>query len=597
MRHHVPNTGIHHSSFPVVAGGGDPGDWSSKAGNLRGHRPRLQPARSSQISNFKSQIRRLLPALALVVGQWSLVISSLALPTRLAAAEVDFTSASIADLNQAFAAGTLTSEKLTQLCLARIAAYDHAGPGLNAVITLNPKALDEAKALDAERKAKGPRSALHGIPVVFKDNFDTFDLQTSGGFFGLKGSLPPQDATIVARLRAAGAIVLAKVNLSEFASGGAMSSLGGQSHNPHALDYSPAGSSGGTGVSIAAGYAPLGYGTDTGGSIRGPSTNNGIVGLKPTHGLLSRAGIIPLALSFDTGGPMARNVSDIAVSLNVTAGAPDPRDDATKKSEGKVAKDYTQFLDPNALKGARIGVARDFLGQDPEVDSIIEGALATLKAQGATVIDIKYPAALHAVRTDLYNAIRRPEFKYQIQDYLATLKPGFPKTHADILALSEKMMSPSPEGFVPNHGRLALYRLEAKSPPLNDPAYLAAKNYGLPYVRESLQAIFETNKLDAIVYPTSPRRPQKIGEEPSAAAATGPNAPPSPTNFANLSGFPDLIVPAGFTTNGLPVGISFFGPAFSEPKLLGLGYAFEQASHARRLPVTTPALPGEKIRI
>ena len=514
--------------------------------------------------------------------------------SRLPATEVDFTSASIAEIDQAFAAGTLNSEALTKLCLARIEAYDKKGPGLNAVITLNPKALEEAIALDIERKAKGPRSALHGIPVVLKDNFDTADLQTSGGFFGLKGSIPPQDSTIVARLRAAGAIILAKLNLSEFASGGAMSSLGGQSHNPHALEYSPAGSSGGTGVAIAAGYAPLGYGTDTGGSIRGPSTNNGIVGLKPTHGLLSRAGIIPLALSFDTGGPMARNVYDIAVSLNVTAGAPDSRDDATKKSVGKVATDYTKFLDRNALKGARIGVARDFLGQDAEVDSVIEGAISVLKAQGATVVDVKYPAALLSIRTDLYNIIRRPEFKAQIEDYLSTLKPGFPKTHADILALSEKMMSVSPEGFFPNHGRLTLYRAEAKSPPLTDPAYLAAKNFGLPYVRESLQAIFDTNKLDAIIYPTSPRRPQKIGEEPNPATA-GPNAPPSPTNYANLSGFPDLIVPAGFTTNGLPIGISFFGPAFTEPKLLGLGYAFEQATHARRLPVHTPSLPGEKI--
>lgn len=514
---------------------------------------------------------------------------------RLSATEVPLASASIEDLNNAFAAGTLNAEKLTRLCLIRIEAYDKKGPGLNAVITLNPKALEEAIALDKERKAKGPRSALHGIPVVLKDNFDTTDLQTTGGFFGLKGSLPPQDATIVARLRAAGAIILAKVNLSEFASGGAMSSLGGQSHNPHALDHSPAGSSGGTGVAIAAVYAPLGYGTDTGGSIRGPSTSNGIVGLKPTHGLLSRAGIIPLALTFDTGGPMARSVYDIAVSLNVTAGAPDPRDDATKKSEGKVQADYTKFLDPNALKGARIGVARDFMGQDADVDSVIESALTTLKAQGATLIDIKYPAALHAVRTDLYNTIRRPEFKAQIEDYLATLKPGFPKTHADILVLSEKVVSPTANGFKPNHGRLALYRAEAKASPLTDPAYIAAKTHGLAYVRDTLQAIIDTNKLDAIVYPTSPRRPQKIGEETSAALATGPNQPPSPTNFANLSGFPDLIVPAGFTSNGLPVGISFFGPAFSEPKLLALGYAFEQASHAIRVPVNAPALPGETI--
>jgi amidase len=370
-----------------------------------------------------------------------------------------------------------------------------------------------------------------------------------------------------------------------------MSSLGGQSHNPHNLDVTPSGSSGGTGVGVAAVYSALGYGTDTGGSIRGPSTSNGIVGLKPTHGLLSRAGIIPLALSFDTGGPMARSVYDIALSLNFTIGS-DSRDEATKKSDGKTDKDYTRFLDKNSLKGARIGIARDFLGQDADVDSVIESALSVMKEQGAAIVDVKYPETIMKIRGDLYNAIRRPEFKAQIEDYLATLKPGYPKKHAELLALSEKISSVSPEGYLPNHGRLTLYRQEAKSPPLTDPAYLAAKTHGLAFVRDTLQALIDTNKLDAIVYPTSPKRPAKIGEEPNAAAMAAAN---SPTNFANLSGFPDLIVPAGFTTNGLPVGISFFGPAFSEPKLLALGYAFEQVTKARRLPVTTPALPGETI--
>jgi amidase len=518
-----------------------------------------------------------------------LLALGLALVPVARSATFDLTSATVADINAAFDKGALTSEKLTQLYLARIEAYE---PKLNAVITLNPKALETARALDAERKSKGPRSPLHGVPVILKDNFDTADLPTTGGFFGLKDSLPPQDSTIVKQLRAAGALILAKVNTSEFASGGAMSSLGGQSRNPHNLDVTPSGSSGGTGVGIAAAYAPLGYGSDTGGSIRGPSTSNGIVGLKPTHGLLSRAGIIPLALSFDTGGPMTRSVYDISVSLNVTTGV-DARDEATRKSEGRFHTDYTKFLDKSALKGARIGVARDFLGQDAEVDSIIESALATLRAQGATLVDVKYPDAILKIRGDLYNAIRRPEFKWQVQDYLATLKPGFPKTHADILALSEKVTSRSPEGYWPNHGRLNLYRQEAKAPPLTDPVYLAAKNHGMTFVRETLQALIETNKLDAIVYPTSPRRPAKIGEEPAGGAPAAATTN-SPTNFANLSGFPDLIVPAGFTTNGLPVGISFFGPAWSEPRLLALGYAFEQATKARRLPVNTPVLPGEK---
>jgi amidase len=527
------------------------------------------------------RLRAALGALVLSAASSLFTLSS-------SAADIPLGSATIEDFNKAFSAGTLTSEKLVSLYLARVKAYE---PELNAVITLNPKALDEAKALDAERKAGKVRGPLHGIPVVYKDNYDTFDLPTTGGFYGLKGSLPPKDATITARLRAAGAIVLAKVNTSEFASGGAMSSIIGQSHNPHALDRTPSGSSGGTGVAIAAYYSPLGYGSDTGGSIRGPSTSNGIVGLKPTHGLLSRAGIIPLALSFDTGGPMTRSVYDIAISLNVTAGEPDPLDDATKKSVGKVAKDYTAFLKKDALKGARIGVARDFMGQDPEVDVTIESALAVMKAQGAILVDIKYPPILLAMRGELYNAIRRPEFKAQIADYLATLKPGYPKNIDDLLALSQKISSVSPEGYWPNPGRLALYRLEAKAAPLTDPAYLAAKTHGMAFVRDTLQALLDSQKLDAIVYPTSPRRPALIGEVPAAGA----EARPSATNYANLSGFPDLIVPAGFTSNGLPVGISFFGTAFSEPKLLAYGYAYEQASKNIRVPKHAPVLPGETI--
>jgi amidase len=510
------------------------------------------------------------------------------------AADLNLSTATIQDINTALSSGGISSEKLVGLYLKRIETYE---PKLNAIITLNPDALAQARALDAERKAGKLRGPLHGIPVVLKDNFDTADLPTTGGFFGLKGSLPPRDATVVAQLRAAGAIILAKLNLSEFASGGASSSITGPAYNPHALDRSPAGSSGGTGVAIAAYYAPLGYGSDTGGSIRGPSTANGVVGLKPTLGLLSRAGIIPLALSFDTGGPMARSVYDIALSLNVTAArTADPRDPAT--AAAKTIADYTTALRPDALKGARIGVARDFFGQDSEVDSVMESAIATLRAQGATLVDVRYPASILKIRGDLYNAIRRPEFKAQIADYLATLKPGYPKNVADILALSEKVVSPSPGGPFPNHGRLNLYRQEVKAAPLSDPHYRAALEQGLPFIRSSIDAVFAADKLDAIIYPTNPRRPALIGEDAPSPLATGTPAAPvanSPTNFANLTGYPDLIVPAGFTVHGLPVGLSFFGPAWSEPKLLGYGYAFEQATKALRIPVHTPVLTGETI--
>ncbi len=524
------------------------------------------------------------------------LLSALALASLAAARAATFSldTATVADVQAAFAAGALTSEKLVSLHLARIAAYDHAGPGLNAVITLNPQALEHARALDAERKAGKIRGPLHGVPVVLKDNFDTADLPTTGGSFLLKGSVPPDDAFVVKKLRDAGAVILAKVNLSEFASGGAMSSMIGQSLNPHDLTRTPSGSSGGTGVAIAAGYALIGLGTDTGGSIRGPSTSNGIAGLKPTHGLLSRDGIIPLALSFDTGGPMARSVYDIAVSLGVMTGV-DPADAATKKSEGKFQTDYTKFLKPDALKGARLGLARDFMGQDPDVDWVIESAVAAMRAAGATVVDVRYPKWLLDAKTEFYNALRRPEFRAQIDDYLATLKPGFPRTHAELMARSDRLPSPR-DGATPNPARWTLFKEEAKSPAMTDYRYLAVRDFGLPLVRATLEGLLAAEKLDAIIYPTSPRRPAKITDDPpaggAAAAAAGAS---SATNFANLTGFPDLIVPAGFTGNGLPVGISFFGLAFSEPKLLALGYAYEQATKSRRTPVTTPPLAGEVI--
>lgn len=543
-----------------------------------------------KLSNQSSRL--MTSALHLVFAAAALGASASALAT-----EVPLTSATIADLNKALAAGTLSSEQLTQFYINRIAAYDDAGPMLNSVITLNPKALEQARALDAERKSKGPRSPLHGIPVVLKDNFDTYDLPTTGGSFMLKDSIPPDDAYTVKKLRDAGAIILAKVNLSEFASGSAMSSLGGQSLNPHDPTRTPSGSSGGTGVAIAADFAPLGMGTDTGGSIRGPSTSNGIVGLKPTHGLLSRDGIIPLALSFDTGGPMARSVYDIAVSLGVMTGV-DPADPATQKSKGKAQKDYTSYLKTDALKGARIGVARDFLGADPEVDWVIEAALSAMTAAGATLVDVKYPKWLLDSKGEFYNALRRPEFRAQVTEYLTTLKPGFPRTHAELMQESDTLTSPR-DGFTPNQGRWNLFKQEAKSGTLEDAEYKAVRDHALPLFRDTVEGIMVKDRLDAIVYPTSSRRPAKIDADPPPVAA-GPagagGAGPSATNIANLTGFPDLIVPAGFTSGGLPVGISFFGPAFSEPRLLALGYAFEQKTQALRLPTLTPPLPGETIR-
>jgi len=520
-------------------------------------------------------------------------LSSMAAPSH----AFELTSASIADINAAFDAGTLTSARLVELCLARIEAYDDVGPHLNAVIVVNENALTRARALDAEREESGPRSPLHGIPVVLKDNFDTADLPTTAGSFMLAGSLPPDDAFVVQKLRDAGAIVLAKLNMSEFASGNALSSLGGITRNPHDPERSPSGSSGGTGAAIAAAYAPVGLGSDTGGSVRGPSSANGIVGLKPTHGLLSRSGIVPLALSFDTAGPMARHVYDVAAALTVMVGI-DSEDPATQKSDGKFDSDYTQFLDADALSGARIGVARQFLGSDPDVDWVFDASVETMRKAGASVVDIEIPEWLLRTRSDLYWTIRHREFVVQIAEYLATLGPAYPKSLDEMIERSMTLTSQTPEGYIPNPSRWNLMKTERESGTLEDADYLAVREHGLAMVRAILEGIVTEHRLDAIVYPTSSRRPSRGDADPPPPSASGGSAlvasvMASPTNLANLSGFPDLIVPAGFTSRGLPVTVSFFGTAFTEARLLALGYAFEQATAARRLPRHTPPLPGE----
>jgi amidase len=461
---------------------------------------------------------------------------------------IDLDAATIADINAAFKAGTLTAEGLVQLCLARIRSYDREGPSLHAVITLNSKAIETARELDAERKAKGPRSALHGIPVVLKDNYNTADMPTTGGSVLLEGSTPAADAFVVKKLRDAGAIILAKMNMSEFASPPSQSSLGGQSLNPHDLRRSPAGSSGGTGVAVAAAYAPLGLGTDTGGSIRGPSTANGIVGLKPTHGLLSRSGIIPLSLTFDTGGPMARNVNDVAVALGAMTGI-DSADAATQKSEGKSSTDYTKDLKVDALKGARIGIARDFLGADPDVDWVIEASLAAMRNSGATIVDVRFPKWLLDSKLEFYNAIRMPEFAAQIKDYLATIGPEYPKTIQDMIDQTNRFTAPRTDGARPNPGRWVLFKREASSGTLEDYRYTSVRDYGLPLVRAAVEGLFAAEKLDAIVYPTATRRPALLSAPPDTAPAS-PTA--SATNIANLTGFPDLIVPAGSPETTFP---------------------------------------------
>jgi len=505
---------------------------------------------------------------------------------------IDLDVATIADVNAALSKGTLTSERLTQMFLARIDAFDRKGPALRSVIAVNPKALETARAMDAERKAKGPRGPFHGIPIVLKDNIDTADQPTTGGSLLLEGSMAPDDAFVVRKLRAAGAVIVAKVNLSEFASGAAHSSLGGQILNPHDLTRTPSGSSGGTGASIAAAFAMAGLGTDTGGSVRGPSTANGIAGLKTTMGLVSRDGVIPLALSFDTVGPMARHVYDVAAVLGVIAGV-DPADAATKTGEGRSQSDYTQSLNAAALKGTRLGIARDFMGQDGDVDWVMEASLDAMRRQGATIVDVRLPRWLLEAKGEYYNAIRYPEFVVQIADYLKTLDAKYPKTIDDLIDRARRVNSLRPDGAGPNPGRWSLMVRESGSGTVSAYQYTSVRDHALPLVRAILNGVLQADKLDAIVYPTASRRPAQISapaEPPGGAASSG-------SNLANLSGFPELIVPAGFTTDDLPVGLSFLGPAFSEARLLAIGYSFEQATKARRLPAHTPLRAGESIAV
>lgn len=519
-------------------------------------------------------------------------VLSLASGTAVAQRSVDLDAVTIADLNAAFAEGTLTSERLVQLFLARIQSFDRQGAMLRSIITVNAQALDTARALDAERKAKGPRSPLHGIPIVVKDNIDTTDMPTTGGSVLLQGAIPPDEAFVVKKLRAAGAIILAKTNLSEFASGAAHSSIGGQILNPHDLSRSPSGSSGGTGASLAATFAMAGLGTDTGGSIRGPSTANGIAGLKTTMGLVSRDGVIPLALSFDTVGPMARSVSDVAALLNVVAGV-DPSDAATILGEGRSAGDYTQGLRTDALNGVRLGIARDFMGQDTDVDWVMEASLEAMRRQGATLVDVRLPRWLLDAKGEYYNAIRFPEFAVQIADYLRALGPKYPKNVGELIERARQVNHPRPDGTSPNPARWSLLVRESGSGTLNDYQYTSVRDHGLPLVRAVLEGALAKDQLEAIVYPTASRRPALIAaptEVPGGGAASG-------ANLANLSGFPELIVPAGFSTDDLPIGISFLGPAFSESRLLAFGYSFEQATKARRLPVHTPLRGGESITV
>ena len=499
-------------------------------------------------------------------------------PKAKAAATFDVAEASVADLQAAMTNGRITSKELTALYLARIKAIDEAGPKLNSVIEVNPDALAIADELDRERRSKGARGPLHGIPVLIKDNIATADrMQTTAGSLALVGVKPPRDAFVVTKLREAGAVILGKTNLSEWAnirstrSTSGWSSRGGLTRNPYALDRNTSGSSSGSAVAIAASLAAVAVGTETDGSITSPSAVNGIVGIKPTVGLVSRSGIVPIAHSQDTPGPMARTVADAAVLLAAMAGT-DLRDDATRDASPK-AMDYASHLDRNALKGARLGVVRSqFGGRNELVSAEVEKALKVLEAQGAVLVDIpELPNANKLSATEI--EVLLTELKADMAAYLKEWAPHAPvRDLADIIAYNEEHKA----RVMPYFGQEHFINAQKKGG-LDSKEYLdaLANNHRLSRI-EGIDKVLVDQKLDALVAPTG--QPAWLTDFIKGDASGGGFTSP-----AAVAGYPHITVPAG-QVQGLPCGISFVGAAWSEARLIALAYAFEQASRARKPP-------------
>ena len=498
---------------------------------------------------------------------------------------------SISELQERMRSGRETARSLVEKYQARIEALDRTGPDLRSVLEINPDALGQAASLDGERRAGKIRGPLHGIPVLVKDNVGTADrMQTTAGSLALMGARPSKDAFLIGRLREAGAVILGKTNLSEWAnfrsthSSSGWSGRGGQCRNPYALDRNPSGSSSGTGAAIAASLAAVGVGSETDGSIVSPSNNCGLVGLKPTLGLISRAGIIPIAHSQDTAGPMTRTVADAAILLSAMAGA-DPADPATAASAGKIAPDYTKFLDPKGLAGARIGVARKGLfGQNPPADRVVEAAIADMKRLGAVIVD---PADVETVGgfdssggfpgSEL--TVLLYEFKADLNAYLAALPPGdFPRTLAALIEFNEK----NREREMPYFGQETFLDAQKKGP-LTEKAYRDALAKNLKMARkDGIDKTMDKHRLDALVAPTS-------GPATLIDLVNGDYGPGGSSTIPAVAGYPDITVPAG-EEFGLPVGISFFGRAWSEPVLLKIAFAFEQATKHRRKPGFLPTI-------
>lgn len=502
--------------------------------------------------------------------------------TDVAAFELD--EITISQLADGMSSGKYTARAIAEKYLARIEAIDRHGPALNSVIEINPDALEIAEKLDAERKEKGARGPLHGIPILLKDNLDTADkMMTTAGSLALVGSKPSKDSFVVQRLRAAGAVILGKTNLSEWAnirsthSTSGWSGRGGQTKNPFALDRNPCGSSSGSGAAVSANLCVAAIGTETDGSIVCPANANGVVGIKPTVGLTSRTGIIPISHTQDGAGPLARTVRDAAIVLGTMVGV-DAEDAASSLSQGKGLNDYTKFLDPKGLNGARIGVVRKYFGFSDSVDRLMEGSLSVLKSQGAVLVDPVEIETLGKFDESEFTVFLY-ELKTNLNKYLERLGPSAPvKNLREVIAFNEK----NRDKEMPFFGQDIFVHSEAKGP-LSEKEYVdaLAKNRLLARA-EGIDAVMDKHKLDALVAPTgSPAWPTDL--------VNGDHSGGGSSNAAAVAGYPNINVPAG-NLWGLPVGLSFFGRAWSEPTLIRLAYAFEQATKARITPKFLPTV-------